>query len=746
MIFFAPASANQNDLLEKEAIDAGATDIKLESGGLYFRGDLEAAYRFCLWTRFATRVLVMIHQKDDITSSDDFFDYCKTLPWENFLSIEKTFSIQETVSNCPWVQNSHFAAIRLKDAIVDRLRSLNDGQRPNVDRDNPDITFFLHINNEECSFYIDFSGKELSRRGYRKAQTEAVLSEFLASSVIRRSEWSKNQSRNLLDPFCGSGTLCIEAALMASNTAPGTLNPDKFAFLRLPFHDDELWQRVLSEADEAQTEPKAKILGWDISPKAIEIAKSNAARAGVDQWVDFECRDFLKTESAPWEDGCVITDPPYGFRMQAEGAIEAFYLNIGKTFNTLFGGWDISILCGQKELLSFVNMKPSRTNTLYNGGSECQLAHYYVFTQAEKDEMIRRAEEKKAQRLAEPLSEGAQMIYNRLVKNMAALKPIMDEKNVSCYRIYDADMPEYSAAIDFYEGKWLVIAEYQAPRTIDPEDAKRRFGEIVDAAERATGLDMSCIYLKRRQIHSNDSQYERADEPSKFYICHEGSHAFMVNFTSYLDTGIFLDHRPVRALIEKYSKDARFLNLFCYTGTATVYAACGKALSTVSVDASATYLDWAQKNMEINGQTGINHFFYKDDCIGYLEHNNDTFDLIFCDPPTFSNSKSRDAFDVQEDQGRLIALCMQHLDKEGLLIFSTNFTRFKLDEYIEDQYQVLDVSEETIGEDFARNPSIHKCFLIKHKKAQKPSAPDAERKVIRKRKAVIRKIEGDKNE
>ena len=294
-------------------------------------------------------------------------------------------------------------------------------------------------------------------------------------------------------------------------------------------------------------------------------------------------------------------------------------------------------------------------------------------------------------------------------------------------------LPEYSAAIDIYEGKWISLQEYAAPASIDPEDASRRLEELVLATEKVTGIDLDDIHVKRREIQRGANQYGRRGSSSHFNIVNENGHKFIVNFTDYLDTGLFLDHRPVRKLIETMSKDKRFLNLFCYTASATVYAAAGGALSTVSVDTSANYLDWANKNMQINGFNTLNHFFYRDDCISFLRENSDVFDLIFCDPPTFSNSKSRaGSFDVQRDHGFLIRSCMRHLASDGVLIFSTNYTRFKMFGELYDEFIVEDITDSTIGADFARNSKIHHCYMIRHRTEQAL--------VIREPKRTVKKV------
>ncbi len=731
MIFFASASANQNDLVEKEARDAGAQDIQVSSGGVEFSADLETAYRFCMWTRSATRLLVLVHRYDRLESTDDLYEHSLSLPWEKWLDPSKTFAITETVSDCRWIRNSHFASLRLKDAIVERLRGAFDGERPNVDRDDPDIVFHLHVNRNLVSWYVDFGGRDLSRRSYRAKQTQAVMGEFMAASLLYRSDWYKRlrssfedpevQAPTLLDPFCGSGTICIEAALMATNTAPGLLKTESFAFLRLPIHNDDLWQKIVDEAEEKKVPNRCRIIGWDIDKRAIEISRENASKAGFEDIIEFDVKDFTKVteEDVPEESGFIVTDPPYGVRLDSgSAAIRRLYTSMGEVIHNIFCGWAVAILCGNSELLGFIDMKPNRTNALINGGIECQAAHYYVFSKQERQQMAEKAQAKREERLSAPLSPGAQMAANRLKKNLASIGKEMEKQGVSCYRLYDADMPEYSAAIDVYEGKWISLQEYAAPASIDPEDAKRRLEELVLATERVTGIDYDNIYVKRREIQRGANQYTKKGSSSHFFIANENGHKFLVNFADYLDTGIFLDHRPVRKLIETMSKDKRFLNLFCYTASATVYAAAGGALSTVSVDANANYLDWANRNMQMNGFNTMNHFFYKDDCLSFLRENRDVFDLIFCDPPTFSNSKGRDTFDVQRDHGYLIRSCMRHLASDGVLIFSTNFTRFKMFGELYEDFVIEDITESTIGDDFARNSKIHRCYMIRHKVEQ----------------------------
>lgn len=743
MIFFATSALYMNDIIEEEARAAGATDIRTISGGVEFSADLAAAYRFCLWSRTATRVLLGLFEDEDILDADELYEASAQIPWEDWVNPNITFSVTETVKNCPYMKNSHFAAIRLKDAIVDRIRSKFDGERPLVDTENSDVVFHLHIDGDKVAWYVDFSGRGLHRRGYRVAQTDAVLSEYLTCSVIYRSEWRKTLEKGegvpmLLDPFCGSGTIAIEAALWAADRAPGLVSTRRFNFFNLPIHDPDVYEEVVDEAMERAEKAKERTIeihAWDNDPKAVAISKKHAELAQVDHLIKFQVKDFRTITEAdvPAGVGYIITDPPYGLRMESDTSLEVLYRQIGKQISTLFGGWNVAILCGQQELLSHVDMKPDRTNTVNNGGVTCQIAHYYVFTAEERQQMIERAIERKKERLAQPLGDGARMAYNRLVKNLANLKPIMQQQGVSCYRIYDADMPEYSAAIDLYEDRYISLQEYAPPETIDPEDALRRLGELIDATERATGIDREQIYVRQRTQQKGEKQYEKMASTDKFYIINENGVKYLVNFTDYLDTGIFLDHRPIRKQIAEMSEGKRFLNLFCYTGTATVQAAKGGALSTVSVDASATYLDWAMKNMQLNGYTEMNHFFYRSDCLEFLFDTYDRYDLIFCDPPTFSNGKGRVNFDVDRDQVRLIKACMMHLDPKGTLIFSCNYRKFRLDERLLEEFDVQDITSSTIAEDFARDQKIHYTFLIKHRTVVTSKDTKPTIKVVRKK-------------
>ncbi len=280
------------------------------------------------------------------------------------------------------------------------------------------------------------------------------------------------------------------------------------------------------------------------------------------------------------------------------------------------------------------------------------------------------------------LTPGAEMFANRLRKNLKQLGKWAERENICCYRLYDADMPEYALAIDLYQGaaRWAHVQEYAAPKSIDPDKASERLKEALSAIPGVLDIPAEQIFLKVRQRQKGSAQYERLAERGEFHEVQEDGLKLLVNFTDYLDTGLFLDHRLTRRMLRELAKDKRFLNLFGYTGTATVHAAVG-ARATTTVDMSRTYLDWARRNLALNGFEGQQHELIQADVLVWLEEEAERrYDLIFLDPPTFSTSKRmQDTLDVQRDHVALIRAAARLLSPDGTLIFSTNFRRFRLD-------------------------------------------------------------------
>jgi 23S rRNA (guanine2445-N2)-methyltransferase / 23S rRNA (guanine2069-N7)-methyltransferase len=311
------------------------------------------------------------------------------------------------------------------------------------------------------------------------------------------------------------------------------------------------------------------------------------------------------------------------------------------------------------------------------------------------------------------------MFANRLRKNLQRLQPWAQRERIKCFRLYDADMPEYAFAVDIYDAdtRHVYVQEYAAPKSVDQEGARERRREVLAVLPAALEVPPPQVHTRVRKPQKGAEQYAKRESLGERFAVEEGGLKFWVNFRDYLDTGLFLDHRLVRGMLRDWAQGADFLNLFCYTGSATVYAAAGGARSTMSVDLSNTYLDWARDNLILNGFSSDGHELHRADCLTWLEQQEPggaRFDLIFLDPPTFSNSKRMEGvLDVQRDHVGMIRRSMKLLRPEGRLVFSTNYTRFKLDAAELADLSVQDITAASIPKDFERHTRIHRCFSLR---------------------------------
>ena len=467
-------------------------------------------------------------------------------------------------------------------------------------------------------------------------------------------------------------------------------------------------------------------MGFDLDNKAVGTARANARRAGLAGRVVLEQRGLAgltgvvrpagQGRPAPAGiPGLLVANPPYGKRLGDALELVETYETLGQKLKEHFSGWEAAIFTGNPDLGAHLGLRAHRVNVLYNGPLECKLLLFHIGDP--------RGDGRTAGPHAgagEPLGEGAQMFANRLRKNLKHLRSWAARENIQCYRIYDADLPEYAVAVDLY-GDRAHVQEYAPPGTVDPVRARRRLKEAVAAVPGVLGIPPSQVVVKIRRPQRGPDQYQKLGEEGRLIEVHESDLRFLVNLTDYLDTGLFLDHRITRSLIREMASGRRFLNLFAYTGSASVYAAAGGATATTTIDLSPTYLDWARRNMALNGFAGSEHSYVRADCVEWLAEAatrrvsgaTGDYGLIFLDAPTFSNSKSMsDSLDIQRDHAALIQPAVRLLSPGGVLLFSTNSRRFKLDPELSEQFAVTDISAQTIPPDFARNPRIHRCYLI----------------------------------
>jgi 23S rRNA (guanine2445-N2)-methyltransferase / 23S rRNA (guanine2069-N7)-methyltransferase len=712
--WIATAPVGAASVLAEELAQFGAEDIRERSHDVKFQGTLEVGYRACLWSRTATRVLLSLGSID-ASSSKNVYEAVKRIDWREHLAPGATLACDCSGGN-ESIRHTIYGSQLLKDAVCDNLRDAT-GERPNIKPERPDVLLHLHVEGPTALLSVDFSGESLHRRGYRSEGGRAPLKENVAAAVLLRAGWPQiaEQGGILLDPMCGSGTFLTEGALIAADAAPA-LGREYFGFLGWRGHDAQLWERLRTEAQARRAARLARrcIVGSDIDSEAVRMAIANGEQAGVAQWLHIEKRslgEVLRPKSAA---GLVIANPPYGERIGAESGLPALYSELGAMLRERFQGWQAAILTGNPPLARNLGIYAKRTHRVFNGTIECRLLRFELNEASAQ----RPAEEVRADWSSRP---GAQMFANRLRKNLQRLDPWAERERIDCYRVYDADMPEYAFAIDLYGrgARHAYVQEYAAPKTVNQENARERRREVLAVLPEVLSLPLAQVHSRVRKPQKGAEQYEKRESVAERHAVSEGGLKFWVNFRDYLDTGLFLDHRIMRGMLRSWAKDSDFLNLFCYTGSASVYAAAGGARSTTGVDLSNTYLDWAHENLLLNGFAGDNHELYRADCLAWLEAQESRgarFDLIFVDPPTFSNSKRMEGvLDVQRDHVGMIRRSLKLLRPAGRLVFSTNYTRFKLDSEELVDLAIEDISAATIPKDFERHARIHRCFIVRFK-------------------------------
>ncbi len=749
-------------VLAAELARLGAEAIEPGRRLVEFRGDRRLLYRANIWLRTAVRVLLPIH-RFNAENERQLYQGVQEIDWRDHLDPAGSLAIDPVVYNS-FCTHSLYAAQLAKDAIVDQFRD-RCGARPSVDLRDPTLRINLHLNDNRVTVYLDSSGDSLHKRGYRRAAGEAPLNEVLAAGIVQLSRWDRQTP--LADFMCGSGTIAIEAALAARNIAPGLIRK-KFAYMQWKDFDRALHEELIAEAQAAQLwKLPFPIVGSDLDPQAIEGAKENARAAGVEADIAL---DVVHFESAmpPADSGLLVFNPPYDERMKVN-LIAAIYRRIGDALKKNWSGWKAFMLTGNLEAAREIGLKPTQKIRLRNGPIECQLLGCTILNRndpAKSPSASRKTyapAEGKAQRsplsllgrgaggegvaqpqinaspteaeIAEPENLGdddesldpaapasrrtwqeqAQDFRNRLIRIGKHWKKWARRQEITCFRIYDRDVPEVPLAIDRYEGH-LHVAEYVRPHDRTEIEHQVWLQRMLETSAESLEVDPRMIALKRRRRQSGAAQYDRQSEQGQVLIVGEAGHRFEVNLTDYLDTGLFLDHRITRSMVEREARGKRVLNLFGYTGAFTVYAAAGGATATTTVDLSNTYLELARRNMRLNGFTQAWHEFVRSDALAFLRGlpyvRGGIFDLAIVDPPTFSNSKlTENIWDIQRDHVDVLNLVLDRLTAGGRIYFSTNFRRFKFHDAEIQGATIREISRQTVPPDF-RNKRIHRCWTL----------------------------------
>jgi 23S rRNA (guanine2445-N2)-methyltransferase / 23S rRNA (guanine2069-N7)-methyltransferase len=719
----------------RELAALGYSGQGIAPGWIRFAGELSALCRTNLWLRTADRVLVQVAT----FPAEDFealFETTKALPWHEWLPRDATFpvsgrSIKSQLSSVPACQRA------VKKAIVESL--LRSHRTTELPETGPTYKIEVAILKNQVTLTLDTTGPGLHKRSYRPPQARMPLKETLAAAMVLLSFWDPD--RPLLDPFCGSGAIPIEAAWIGRRIAPG-LNRT-FAAEAWPVVPARLWEEARGEARDLRQPPFAeRLVGTDADAPALDLARRHAEQAGVADQVHFQPRTFEQLTSKRTH-GCLITSLPDQQEHGDWQRLEPLYAQIPEVLRRL-PTWSHFLLTGYPRFEALLQKTADRRRKLYNGRLECT---YYQFhgppPRRDQATLPAVAEEDGAEEstavdagpdavaapphtprarptlvpvfggLTAKAHEQAAMFRSRLEKLARHLRRWPTRQGITCYRLYERDIPEIPLIVDRYEDH-LHIAEYERPHDRDAAQHGDWLDLMARTAAEALDVDRRHVFLKRRQRQRGTAQHEHLSDQHYEITVREGGLQFLVNLSDYVDTGLFLDHRITRSLVREAARGARVLNLFGYTGAFSVYAASGGAAQTVTVDWSRTYVEWAERNMRLNGFSGRNHALVRDDAREFVQRlpRSTTFDLAIVDPPTFSNSKRTEViWDVQRDYADTLTRLLQHLTPGGTIFFSTNFRRFKFDPAAIPPAGVIEISRQTVPPDF-RNRRIHRCWKI----------------------------------
>jgi len=731
-------------LVKRELIALGYQPKVSQPGRINFQGDWSAVCRANIWLRTADRVLLQVQQFDS-PDFDALFDTIKDFDWSEFIPADAAFPVVgksrlSELTSVPAIQRT------VKKALVESLQRHHGV----IELHETGATYKVEVAllNDVATLTLDTTGPSLHKRSYRRLVAEAPIKETLAAALVDLSVW--RPERPLVDPFCGSGTIAIEAAMAGCNIAPGIARD--FSASQWATIDKKLWDDAIEQAHSLKrSDVEMQIVATDRDNEVLNKARYHADQAGVAEHIHFQQKPFIELRSSR-KYGCIVTNPPTNMP-KFEGLIQKQATRRRKLFNG-------RLECTYYQFLGPRPPRPSdrtdsacsATNTLETSGSEVPESGWVPIESAQANQEDAKSVKPIADIVAEPIVspnapadpsapaktnktvatggnepaalfggltdkdyEQAGLFKNRLTKLARHLRRWPTKRNITCFRLYERDIPEIPLVVDRYED-YLHITEYERPHDRDIARHAQWLDLMCETAAATLDVPTKNVFLKRRKKGIENRQYEKVSRAGKIATVNEGGLKFLINLTDYVDTGLFLDHRKTRQMVQKEAEDKDFLNLFAYTGSFSVYAAKAHASSTTTVDLSKNYLDWAQRNMEANGLTDSKHNFITSDILEFLAAAADNpmrmYDLAVVDPPTFSNSKkTAEDWEIQSRHVELLNLVHQIMRTGGVVYFSTNFRRFKFDEAALTNFEIREISKQTVPEDF-RNKRIHRCWRL----------------------------------
>lgn len=732
--YFARCAGGFEEVLGRELHDLGFARVRPQVGGVIFFGDKADGYRACLWSRVAMRIQLVL-DRVTATDADALYRGIRDMPWEDHVPAGATIAVDAHGENDE-LRNTKFTALKVKDALCDRLRELR-GARPDVDPRDPDVAVNVALHPRKATIYLNLSGASLHRRGYREdgVQTEAPLKETLAASVLLAAGWPEIAAAggNLIDPMCGSGTFAVEAALIAANVAPGLLR-ERWGFEGWAQHDAELWETVRGEAEAERDWSFAapRVLAGDIDERAVTVARDNARRADVEDLVRFYVGDAAQLSrhmralrGAKQGAGLLVCNPPYGIRLSAGDELPAVHEALAAAVDSVPASWELALITPDTGIDTALGRVPETELSCYNGPIEAWVRLYHLTEKPQVQQVVTLDGATVPVRIAEP---GSAQFAGRLRKMAKERARWARGQEIGCYRVYDADLPDFALSVDLYqgvagdgreEGRCLVVEERRRPASIDPLRAGRRLADAVALSCATLGVARDRAIV-RPWVSPRDRKRDRSvTEPWPVSVVEHGF-TFDIDLNGKPDSGLPLQMRGVRKLVGELAAGKRVVALGASAGAVALYAAAAGASSTVAVDAFADRVDWMRETMAAGGFRGKRYRFVREDLRSWLEHVAHTtasYDLLVLAPPSWMAARESGGgdFDLKRDCMGLLRTAGSVLAPGGTCVFACSERDVALDgaALAKAGLAVEDVSARTLPADFARSARDYRCWLVR---------------------------------
>lgn len=679
------------------------------TGGSRFSGSIGDAYRVCMWSRVAHRVLLSLDQFAAPTE-DALFDGIRRTRWPDHLHAPASFAVRLRAEGARLSQSTALAE-RVKTTILRQYREL-DRDPPRTDPRHPDMLVEVAVSASEARIAIDLSGGPLYPRIYRGAHAADPLFEGLAAALLLEADWPELAAQGcpFVDPMCASGVLAIEAAMIAADKAPGLLRTS-WGFTKWPHHQPQAWQEIRDEAVDRATEgllENLEILAYDNDRAALESARSRHQDAGLDGRIQFRRREVAECMPPDAGDlGLVATAPPWALMSTHDPEVLELYSHLGKLLRDRFQGWDAAVLVNRPELRKRLGLRAKNSKRLVCGRDFARLFHFRI--DDESSALIHSEYVPRNRRTA-----SAEALAQRIRTNLTSTARWRRREGISCFRVYANDLRDYPFIIDVYQGRQR-YACIQPRGQPGEQAASFRMREVVSAVR--DQLDIEARHCLCPGSDSPEQQALIRELGNELVEVREDGLRFLVRFGDCRYPGLPPVTRDVRRLLRKRSGHKHFLHLFCHAAAATVHAAKGGADSTTSIDIIGEHLAWADRNLSLNNLSRENHHLIESDLLSWLQQARRAgkrFSLILLSPMQIhEQSPQGSGIDIQRDHGALLRAAVHLLEPFGQLFFTTDLPHFRLDTRQLGRSRVDDIARDTIPRDFFAYPGEHRCWLIR---------------------------------